>query len=284
MSLFKNEVGRPSNETLRKRKTVIAILAVLVVALVGVGIYFGVSFFNKKDANSTGMNIDPDATRSEHPQVNIIALNLSTNAPITSAKNRDLLLSGWRNYPVRFKITASSKNSKIKSIVVKWNNSGITSTSNSKYKTLTGSKTVNGYETTSDYKAQGARYGTVTVTDKKNRKTTVKIGANIDLTPPKISWNLKTEHKKGIYKNIATCVDTGGSKLKTFAVDDQLRKTGEVNLPKTYDKHLNLGDLSINEADMKFEFEVRGKTKMISYCYDNAGNKTTSTSQQIKIK
>lgn len=40
MSLFKNEVGRPSNETLKKRKIVIASIIAVIILLIG-----GVSFF-----------------------------------------------------------------------------------------------------------------------------------------------------------------------------------------------------------------------------------------------
>lgn len=40
MGLFKNEVGRPSNEFLKKRRIVYLIIALFVVGIVGVGIFY----------------------------------------------------------------------------------------------------------------------------------------------------------------------------------------------------------------------------------------------------
>ena len=57
MGLFKNEVGRPSNETLRKRKVAYFAIALGAVALVGGGGYFAYKSFNKVNVGSTNKNI-----------------------------------------------------------------------------------------------------------------------------------------------------------------------------------------------------------------------------------
>lgn len=45
MGLFKNDVGRPSNETIRKRRQIYVVIVLALVALVGVGVTYTVSYF-----------------------------------------------------------------------------------------------------------------------------------------------------------------------------------------------------------------------------------------------
>ena len=54
MGLFKNEVGRPSNETLEKRRTVYIVIVLVLVALVGAGVFFTVKYFSNKDGDVSG--------------------------------------------------------------------------------------------------------------------------------------------------------------------------------------------------------------------------------------
>ncbi len=54
MKLFKNEVGRPSNETLRKRRIFYTVVAVLVVLIIGGGSFFVYNKLNSKDIESEG--------------------------------------------------------------------------------------------------------------------------------------------------------------------------------------------------------------------------------------
>lgn len=54
MGLFKNEVGRPSNETLKKRRMFYIVLAVLAVLIIGGGGYFTYTKLKPKKVESTG--------------------------------------------------------------------------------------------------------------------------------------------------------------------------------------------------------------------------------------
>ena len=56
MELFKNGVGRPSNETLRNRRTIKIILVLVVLALVCSGVYFIYDRTAMKDVTGTGKN------------------------------------------------------------------------------------------------------------------------------------------------------------------------------------------------------------------------------------
>lgn len=60
MGLFKNEVGRPSNDTLRKRKIAIAAMVIGVAAVVGFGGLYVVKFRNTSAINSNSKNISTD--------------------------------------------------------------------------------------------------------------------------------------------------------------------------------------------------------------------------------
>ena len=52
MDSFKNGAGRPSNETLKKRRNVKGVVALFVIALVGIGGYYVSSSFNMKSIGS----------------------------------------------------------------------------------------------------------------------------------------------------------------------------------------------------------------------------------------
>ena len=54
MGLFKNEVGRPSNETLKKRRMFYILVAVLAVLIIGGGGYFTYIKLKPKKVESTG--------------------------------------------------------------------------------------------------------------------------------------------------------------------------------------------------------------------------------------
>ena len=56
MGLFKNEVGRPSNETLQKRRTAYIIIALVVLAVVGTGVFFTVRYFSNGEVSGKGKN------------------------------------------------------------------------------------------------------------------------------------------------------------------------------------------------------------------------------------
>ena len=55
MGLFKNEVGRPSNETLAKRRTIYIVLAVIVIALICGGVFY-LKSFKDEDVSGVGKN------------------------------------------------------------------------------------------------------------------------------------------------------------------------------------------------------------------------------------
>ena len=56
MKLFKNSVGRPSNEVLKKRKVFIAVIVTLGVALIGGGTFFGIKYFSNSGIKSFDKN------------------------------------------------------------------------------------------------------------------------------------------------------------------------------------------------------------------------------------
>lgn len=70
MGLFKNEVGRPSNETLKKRKMAYFAIALGAVALIGGGGYYAYKTFNKGDIGSTSKNIETTAVTYKYGDVN----------------------------------------------------------------------------------------------------------------------------------------------------------------------------------------------------------------------
>ena len=55
MGLFKNEVGRPSNETLKKRSIIVAVIMFVVVLAIGCCVFYTVNYF--KQAEGSGKNI-----------------------------------------------------------------------------------------------------------------------------------------------------------------------------------------------------------------------------------
>ena len=69
MGLFKNEVGRPSNETLKKRKVAYFAIALGAVALIGGGGYYAYKTFNKGDIGSTSKNIETTAVTYKYGDV-----------------------------------------------------------------------------------------------------------------------------------------------------------------------------------------------------------------------
>ena len=56
MELFKNGVGRPSNETLSKRRKVIFLIVVAVIAVLGTGAFFVVNYFGNNQVSSESKN------------------------------------------------------------------------------------------------------------------------------------------------------------------------------------------------------------------------------------
>ena len=54
MGLFKNGVGRPSNETLRKRRIIATVMIFAVVLVIGACVFYTVSYYQSKNADSIG--------------------------------------------------------------------------------------------------------------------------------------------------------------------------------------------------------------------------------------
>lgn len=265
MGLFKNEVGRPSNETLRKRKTIIFSLVALVVVLIGLGVYFGISFFNKKEVNSNGMNITTD--NNYILKVNITAYNARYGSSINKSKvNGSLVLEQWRDYPVTFKVTASSSDSSIKSIVWKYNDAGLTKDS-SKYKHLNHLVTYNGKSTVDlKYTTSGARYGTVVVTDKKGRKVSVVVAVMIDTEQPVAKVAMST--KNGLPYGIVTCTD----------------KLSGVASSTAYETILTTNKQTNNKTTAAVTLRTAGNSSVTGVCRDKVGNGKSVVSSNVVVK
>lgn len=80
MKLFKNEVGRPSNETLRKRRIFYTVVAVLVVVIIGGGSFFIYNKFKSKDIESEGKDaslLKFTEKKSDHYCIDIEAPNFA---------------------------------------------------------------------------------------------------------------------------------------------------------------------------------------------------------------
>ena len=56
MDLFKNGVGRPSNETLKKRRNVKGVMALFVIAIIGISGYYMYNTFSVKSIESGNKN------------------------------------------------------------------------------------------------------------------------------------------------------------------------------------------------------------------------------------
>ena len=59
MGLFKNGVGRPSNETISKRRKVIFFIAVVVVSVLGTGMFLVINYLNNNQIIGKSKNIQP---------------------------------------------------------------------------------------------------------------------------------------------------------------------------------------------------------------------------------
>lgn len=270
MRLFKNKVGRPTKEMLRKRKIIVASLVVLVVALAGLGTYFGISFFYKKIINSNVMNAEPGSNGL--PKIQITATNLKTNKTIkdngnSTWTNKNVWLSGWRNYSVRFNVKASTSSGKIKSIHITWNNGGYKTTSSAEAN-LNSMKSKNKkttYNSTSyiDAKADGLRYAYITATTTKGKTRTVQVRVAIDQTVPKasIAW--------GEYKNASGGKRYIGATGKTTCADSM----SGVKETIAYEA-LNPNNRITGVSSVTIALRKPGTNYFVSYCYDKAGNKS----------
>ena len=57
MKLFENKVGRPSNETLRKRRTVYFLVTIAIIAFAGIGAFYVSNIFNNNLIVSKEKNV-----------------------------------------------------------------------------------------------------------------------------------------------------------------------------------------------------------------------------------
>ena len=89
MEIFKNGVGRPSNETLRKRRVIILVIVIAVFALVGGGLFYLSQSFKvsgkNKNASTTRPDVIPIYTAGSKtgtkitPNKNSVTINVSSN-------------------------------------------------------------------------------------------------------------------------------------------------------------------------------------------------------------
>ena len=80
MKLFKNVVGRPSNETLRKRKVFMISICIIAVLLVGTATYLVVSSFKSKDIGGTNKNAQANRFVIANSGTNCYTVYAPTNA------------------------------------------------------------------------------------------------------------------------------------------------------------------------------------------------------------
>lgn len=267
MKLFKNNVGRPSNDTLRKRKIFLFSMIVLAVLLVVICTFVGIKLIGG-DLNSGLFNLS-----SSPVSINVEAYNMTSNKVITQNgvslwKNKNIYLENWRNYNVGFKIKASTTNSNIKSIVVSWNDGGYkskkTAEANLNDKKNKNKKIVYSYETDLEFKAEGIRYGYITATDNQGKSRTIKVRVSIDKTAPSVVF--KTVDKTDVSKTVvqATCND----------------ELSGVHYMYTYNKQTPSSKQLYNSAPVKsysqkLTFDLsKGTQNIVTKCIDTAHNDT----------
>lgn len=279
MKMFKNSVGRPSNNTLRKRKIIKFSLFVVIVLLIIISGFIGVKF-TRGDLNSGLLNLS-----SSPVKIKVEAINMTINKPITnngasSWVNKDVRLTDWRNYKVKFNIKASSTNGNIKSIVISWNDAGYKTTAAAE-QSLNDKKTKNTktiYSNTADlqFEADGIRYGYVTATDVKGKTKTIKLRANIDRTAPSIVWKIANDSNSSKTIIEATCSDNM-SGVRYMATHDKKTPSSKIirNLPKSSTS----GEKVISQ---KISFQTtKTDNYIVTKCIDKARNDTGEKSSSV---
>lgn len=284
MRLFKNGVGRPSNEVAHRRKLFAGFVIGIVLTLVGLGVFIGVKFF-KGNLNSGLFNLF-----SSPVSIKIEAYNVEANKPISykgsvSWTNKDVRLPNWRNYNVKFKIKAFTTNTSIKSITIIWNDGGYNTTkaaeANLMDKKSKNTKVVYSDVAELDFKADGIRYGYITAVDDKGKSRTVKVRLSIDTTAPSVSWkNVEDSNSSKIIVQ-ATCSDkmSGVRYMHTYDKNNQ-------SLKEIYNLKKVNGDNSdkltpIKSYSQKINFNLSNSnnsivTQCIDVAYNDTGFKTSS--------
>lgn len=276
MSLFKNGVGRPSNDTLRKRKVFIISAIAVVAVLAGIGIYFGVRFA-RGDMSSGLFNLE-----SSPVSIKIEATNATAGKVLGTYKNQEVYLSGWRNYAVGFNIKASTTNGSIKSIVVTYNDYGYNTTAKAEASINNHKKTINGNIGYFDFTGDGIRVAKVTATDDKGKSRTIKVRTSIDRTAPTVKFSISgKKQSNGSYPSgsviKATCTDSisGVTYMYTFDAQDKADY-------RKYDSS------AVSSKAHSITMVTTGSKRYITTaCKDKAGNSTgnkNSTAYGIGVK
>lgn len=96
MSLFKNSVGRPSNDTLKRRKVFYSVIAVVVLIIISGGVYFVINGFSFSNIESTDMNANGKAITKVSLDKSVVQLakgdkyNLDYTISPKNAKNKNI--------------------------------------------------------------------------------------------------------------------------------------------------------------------------------------------------
>lgn len=278
MSLFKNGVGRPSNDTLKKRKIAYIAIAVAVVVLVGIGGYFVYSF-SRGDLTTKNKNLSVNGLKVTVKAYKANSNGVKTGSVLKTVTDKNLEFTNWVNHKYKIVISAKTDAGTIKKI--KWQ---ITPGNKTTYNSANaswgaGDSVTYTYKSSSVTKelginADGVRLGRIIVTDSNGRKRDLRVRFNIDTKAPeaKIAW--KDYRAAGVGR-----LYTGTT--GTVSCSDSMSGVLEVLSQRSYDKN----PYSVpNNRTITVTMDKLGSDRYFrGWCVDKAGNKSSvKTSTKYK--